>query len=45
LKLHLDGEEMLVITAGSPLGNELIGKCAGDVVRIGPKDFEIVGVC
>jgi transcription elongation GreA/GreB family factor len=45
LKLALDGEEILVITAGSPLGNDLIGKCVGDVVNIGKKAFEIVQVC
>jgi transcription elongation GreA/GreB family factor len=45
LKLSLDGEEVMVITAGSPLGKDLIGKRAGDAVNIGKKDFEIVGVC
>jgi transcription elongation GreA/GreB family factor len=49
LKLSVDGAEILVITPGSPLGNDLIGKCAGDVVSIGmsrlKKDFEIVQVC
>jgi transcription elongation GreA/GreB family factor len=49
LKLNLDGEEILVITPGSPLGNDLIGKCAGDVVSIGinrlKRDFEIILVC
>jgi transcription elongation GreA/GreB family factor len=45
LKLMLDREEILVITAGSPLGTDLIGKCAGDLVTIGKKEFEIVRVC
>jgi transcription elongation GreA/GreB family factor len=45
LKLNLDGEEILLITAGSPLGADLIGKCVGDLVRIGKRDFEIVRVC
>lgn len=49
LKLTLDGEEILVITPGSPLGNDLIGKCVGDLVSIGihrlKRDFEIVRVC
>ena len=49
LKLNLDGEEILVITPGSPLGNDLIGKCVGDVVNLGisrlKRDFEIVRVC
>ena len=45
LKLQLDGEEILVITAGSPLGNDLIGKSIGDTVPIGKTDFEITGVC
>jgi transcription elongation GreA/GreB family factor len=44
LKLETDGEEIVVITAGSPLGNELIGKCVGDLVNIGSRDFEIVRV-
>jgi len=44
LKLTLDGEEILVITAGSPLGNDLIGKQVGDVVHLGKRDFEVVEV-
>jgi len=44
LKLQLDGEEILVITAGSPLGNELIGKSTGDEVRIGKTDYQITEV-
>jgi transcription elongation GreA/GreB family factor len=49
MKLNLDGEEVLVITPGSPLGTDLIGKCAGDSVNLGigrqKRDFEIVRVC
>ena len=45
MKLARDDEEILVITAGSPLGTNLIGKCQGEVVSIGRKDFEIVDVC
>ena len=45
LKLTADEVEIVVITAGSPLGKELIGKRLGDLVNIGKKDFEIVGVC
>ena len=48
LKLNLDGEEILVITPGSPLGSDLIGKCPGDAVNLGihrfKKDFEIIRV-
>lgn len=48
LKLNLDGEELLVITPGSPLGRDLIGKCVGDSVNLGinrlKRDFEIVRV-
>lgn len=44
LKLQLDGEDIVVITAASPLGTELIGKCEGDTVNIGKKEFEIVEV-
>ncbi len=45
LKLKTDDLEVVVITPGSPLGNALIGKCVGDQVNIGKKDFEIVRVC
>jgi transcription elongation GreA/GreB family factor len=49
MKLNLDGEEILVITPGSPLGTDLIGKCVGDSVNLGigrqKRDFEIVRVC
>jgi transcription elongation GreA/GreB family factor len=45
LKVTLADEEIMVITAGSPLGIELIGKCAGDAVNIGKREFEIVEVC
>lgn len=42
-------EEIVVITPGSPLGRDLIGKGAGDSVEIGSgagrKQFEITGVC
>ena len=48
MKLDLDGEEIVVITPGSPLGNDLIGKVLGDEVNLGigaaKKDFEIVRV-
>jgi len=44
LKLVADGAEIMVITAGSPLGTELIGKCAGDLVSIGKKEFEIIEI-
>lgn len=40
--------EIVVITPASPLGRDLIGKCAGDLVRIrvnrGNREFEIVEV-
>lgn len=45
LKLLLDGEEVLVITAGSPMGRELIGKSLGDTVEIGNTSYEIVDLC
>jgi len=44
MKLKLNGEEIMVITAASPLGTELIGKRVGDQVNIGKRDFEIVEV-
>ena len=45
LRVTTDDLEVVVITAGSPLGNDLLGKCLGDLVKIGKKDFEIVLVC
>ncbi|QWV97548.1 GreA/GreB family elongation factor [Geomonas nitrogeniifigens] len=45
LKLQPDGEEILVITAASPLGSELIGKSLGDEVELGSSCYEIVDVC
>ncbi|MDA8412934.1 MAG: hypothetical protein M0023_04010 [Desulfobacteraceae bacterium] len=45
----LNGTEIVVITPASPLGRDLIGKRAGDSVRIGigreGTEFEIVEVC
>ncbi|WP_224984155.1 GreA/GreB family elongation factor [Geomonas agri] len=45
LKLHVDGEEILVITAASPLGSQLIGKSVGDEVEVGDTRYEIVDLC
>lgn len=49
LKLLYGDEEIVVITPGSPLGRELIGKIAGDTVEIetgGTRaEYEIVEVC
>ena len=44
LKIQLDGEEILVITVNSPLGNDLIGSFIGDTVRIGKTEYEITGI-
>uniref|UniRef100_C6E8W0 GreA/GreB family elongation factor n=1 Tax=Geobacter sp. (strain M21) TaxID=443144 RepID=C6E8W0_GEOSM len=44
LKLEIEGEEVVVITPGSPMGQELIGKSAGDEARIGKVAYEIVAV-
>ncbi len=44
LKLDLEGEEVVVITPGSPLGQELIGKSKGDEARIGTVAYEVVAV-
>jgi transcription elongation GreA/GreB family factor len=44
MKLQLQGREVMVITAASPLGAQLIGKCAGEVVMIGGREFEITSV-
>jgi transcription elongation GreA/GreB family factor len=49
LKLRENGDEVLIITPQSPVGQELIGKSCGDVVMLrggnGDKEFEIVDVC
>lgn len=46
LKVHLDQEEIVVITPSSPLGADLLGKEVGDEVTIGggKKSFEIVEI-
>lgn len=44
LKLQLDEEEIMVITPGSPLGSDLIGKTVGDEVTLGSTPYEIVEV-
>jgi len=48
LKILTDGQEIIVITPGSPLGEELLGKVEGDSVTTGNgealREFEIVGV-
>lgn len=49
LKVEEDGEEIIVITPGSPLGRALLGKSAGDRVEMpagsAEKGYEIVEVC
>jgi transcription elongation GreA/GreB family factor len=42
LKLQLGGEEILVITPGSPLGSALIGKCLGDEVELCGSRYAII---
>lgn len=48
LKVEDDGEEIIVITPGSPLGRSLLGKSAGDRVEMSAgnveKAYEIVEV-
>jgi transcription elongation GreA/GreB family factor len=48
LKIEQEGKEIVVITPGSPMGRELLGKRAGDPVRIkageSPTEYEIVEV-
>lgn len=48
LKIEYEGEEIVVITPGSPLGKELLGKGAGDAVEIetgsNRTEYEIVEV-
>lgn len=49
LKITVAGSEVVVITPGSPLGSELLGKTVGDTVFIGGGsarvNYEIVEVC
>lgn len=45
LKIPLASEEIMVITAGSPLGSELIGKYLGDSVPLGKREYEVVEIC
>ena len=49
LKLSAGPVEIIVITPGSPLGEDLIGKRVGDVVEVGTgnnrTEYEIVEVC
>jgi transcription elongation GreA/GreB family factor len=49
LKVEEGGEEIIVITPGSPLGRALLGKSAGDRVEMpagsAEKAYEIVEVC
>jgi transcription elongation GreA/GreB family factor len=48
LKLQMSGEEVIVITPDSPLGDGLIGSRLGDVVEVElagvMKEYEIVDV-
>jgi transcription elongation GreA/GreB family factor len=49
MKIVFNQSEIVIITPASRLGRDLIGKCVGELVRIGAgsnaKEFEIVGVC
>lgn len=45
LKIPLGPEEIMVITSGSPLGSELIGKYLGDCVCVGKREYEVVEIC
>jgi len=49
LKIEQQGKEIVVITPGSPLGRELLGKRRADSVEIeagaGRTEYEIVEVC
>ena len=44
LKLQVQGIDIMVITPGSPLGGELIGKCSGDEVRSGKTCYQVLEV-
>lgn len=49
LKIEQQGKEIVVITTGSPMGRELLGKSLADAVEIeagtGRTEYEIVEVC
>lgn len=49
LKIRYHGSEIMVITPGSPLGKNLIGKRSGDLIETGSgsgrKEYEIIEVC
>jgi transcription elongation GreA/GreB family factor len=49
LKIDCQGTEIVVITPGSPMGRELLGKSVGDSVEVGAgtsrTEYEIVEVC
>ncbi|MBT0665288.1 GreA/GreB family elongation factor [Geobacter pelophilus] len=49
LKIEHQGQEIVLITPGSPMGRELIGKCVGDSVEIEAgicrTEYDIVEVC
>ena len=44
LKLQFAGQEVLLITAQAPLGQQLLGRGPGDEVRLGQAPWQIVGV-
>lgn len=49
LKLQEGDSEIVVVTPGSPLGRNLIGRCAGDTIATGSaggrREYEIAEVC
>ena len=49
LKVEMAGTEVVVITPGSPLGRELLGRTVGDVVELETAGsmvgYEIIAVC
>ena len=49
MKITCNRTEVLVITPGSPLGNELLGKAVGDSIEVGTGSnlicYQITGVC
>jgi transcription elongation GreA/GreB family factor len=49
MKINANGDEVLIITPHSPVGQELIGKSCGEVVTLRggqvDKAFEIIEVC
>lgn len=43
-QVSAEGKSCFVISPGSPIGQQLMGKKAGDTFKLGPREIEVVGV-